>query len=253
MMTDVLSMRSVSKAYRRGERRLKVLVDVSFDIAHGEVVAVVGSRYEGKTTLLKVASGIELADRGEVLFCGRDLLRMSRDARARLLGHEIAWTDGSGPAVHLQVVDYVLLPLMMGRGYSTREATAHTISVLERLSVAGCAHARWDELSNWERVLVSLARAVAGSPRLLVLDGLLDGLGVRRMRQATSLLASFASELGCGILMSATDLEASLIAERVFWFERGTLKPMACEPLGDAEVIGFPAGGRRGASSGASA
>lgn len=245
-MAELLSLREVAKSYRRGERRIKVLVDVSLDLLPRDVVAVVGSRYEGKTTLLKVAAGIEVPDAGTVRLDGHDLTRSSQQERSRLLGSSVAWTDGSGPAVHLRVLDYVALPIVMAAHLSRRKAEERAMAALERVSAAGCARARWGELSNWERVLVSLARAVAGEPRLLIVDELLDGLGVRRTREASALLASFARDFRCAILMSASELDAALIADRVYWFERGHLKPMSNEPTGEAEIIGFPTPGRRG-------
>ena len=76
-----------------------------------------------------------------------------------------------------------------------------------------------------------------GRPRLLVIDDVLDGLGMRRTREAGELLCSLVQELGCGVLMSASDLEAVLVADRVLCFEHGGLKVMSDEAPYDAEVV----------------
>jgi putative ABC transport system ATP-binding protein len=239
-MGDLLRLQGVSKAYRRGGRRLRVLVDVSLQLELGEVGAVVGARNEGKTTLLKIAAGIEPPDTGEVRVGAHELSLLGREERSRLLGGEIAWIHREGPGVRLEVLDYLGLPLAMGRGRGRREARERVQRALERVGAARCARRRWEELSDWERVLVGLARGIVCEPRLLVLDGMTDGLGMRRVHEAGELLLTLTGELGCGVLMSCADLEAALIADRVWSLERGRLSLLAEHEVTEAEIIEFP-------------
>lgn len=254
-VAELLALRGVGKGYRRGGRWLRVLVDVSLDVTPGELIAVVGARGEGKTTLLKVAAGLELPDDGEVCLGARDLALCSDDERSRLLGTEIAWVHREGTGVKFEVLDYVGLPLAMGRGRGgRRRAETLAMQALERVGAAECAHQRWEELSNWERVLVGFARGAVGEPRLMIVDDVIEGLGMRRTREAGELLRSLVGELGCGVLMSASDLEVALVADRVWSFERGKLALMSDQTRMQADVINFPGGARqsrasRGASS----
>jgi predicted ABC-type transport system involved in lysophospholipase L1 biosynthesis ATPase subunit len=238
-MADLLSLRGVSRSFRRGQGRgrLRVLVDVSLEVGRGEIVAVVGSRAEGKTTLLEVAAGIDLPDEGQVWLGDVELTGLSEEGRAELLGPDIRWVRREGTGVRFDVLDYVGLPLAVGRGHGWRQAETLALSALERVGAADCARLRWEELSNWERVLVALARGTVGRPGLLVIDDVMDGLGMRRTREAGELLCSLAGELGCGVLISASDLEAVSIADRVLCFEHGALKLMSGEASCDAEVI----------------
>ena len=119
-MAELLALRGVGKGIRRGGRWLRVLVDVSLDVGPGELVAVVGARGEGKTTLLKVAAGLELPDDGEVCLGEVALDSLSDEERSRLLGTEIAWVHREGTGVKFEVLDYVGLPLAMGRGRGRR-------------------------------------------------------------------------------------------------------------------------------------
>jgi len=253
-MAELLSLRGVGRGYRRGGRWLRVLVDVSLDVGSGELVAVVGARGEGKTTLLKVAAGLELPDEGAVCLGDRDLTRCSDDERSRYLGTEIAWVHREGTGVKFEVLDYVGLPLAMGRGRGRRVAETRAMQALERVGAADCAHQHWEELSNWERVLVGFARGAVGEPKLMIVDDVIEGLGMRRTREAGELLRSLVGELGCGVLMSASDLEVALVADRVWSFERGKLKLLSDQTPADADIIDFPGGARqsrasRGASS----
>jgi putative ABC transport system ATP-binding protein len=250
-MAELLALHEVSKSYRRGERRLRVLADVSLDVGSRETVAVLGSRYDGKTTLLRIAAGLESPDEGEVLFDGQVLTHIPAEKRSQLLGARIAWVDGSTPALALRTLDYIALPLLMGRRRSRREAEEQATSALERVGIPSCAHAWWADLSNWERVLAALARGIANSPKLLIVDDLLDGLGMRRTREASELLTGLVEELRCGVLMSVSDPEGALGADRIFAFERGRVEPMTNRGPGEAEIIGFPYGRQSRAAKGA--
>jgi ABC-type Mn2+/Zn2+ transport system ATPase subunit len=89
-------------------------------------------------------------------------------------------------------------------------------------------------------VLVGLARGIVCRPRLLVLDSVIDGLGMRRTREAGELLLELAGELECGVLMSSSDLEAALVADCVWSLERGRLSLLSAQTVTEAEIIEFP-------------
>jgi predicted ABC-type transport system involved in lysophospholipase L1 biosynthesis ATPase subunit len=250
-MSELLALAGVCKGYARGERTMRVLADASLALGAGQVAAVVGSRQVGKTTLLKIAAGIEAPDAGEVRLDGTDLARSSDEERARLLGDRIAWIHSEGTGVKLRTLDYVGLPLAIGRGRRRREAQDLAMEALERVGAASCAGQHWAELSNWERLLVSLARGTSGSPTLLVVDDMMNGFGMSRTREAGELLLALAGELRCGVLMSCTDLEAALAADRVWSLEGGQLSLLSEREAAQAEVIDFPgAAGRRQSSRG---
>jgi predicted ABC-type transport system involved in lysophospholipase L1 biosynthesis ATPase subunit len=240
MMGELLSLGGIHKSYRRGARRLPVLADVSLEIRPKEIVAVVGPRHAGKTTLLKIAAGLEKPDAGTVRLGALDLVGCSDEERSRVLGHEIAWIHCQSTKVKFVVLDDLALPLVMGRGHGRREAEDLAMEALGRVGTPECARRRWDDLSNWERVLVGFARGFACRPRLMVVDDVIDGFGMSKTREAGELLLSFAEETGCGVLMSASDVEPALVADRMWGFEREQLKLMSDLTRGDAEVIPYP-------------
>ena len=240
----LLVLEGVGKGYRRGRRRWEVFSGVSLTVARGELVGVIGQRGEGKTTLLEVAAGIERPDEGRVVFEGLDLASLSVEERAELLGDRIAWMHHEGVG-EFTVLDYVGLPLAMGRGRGMRDVDDVAMAALRRVGVAERARQCWGELSNWERVLVAFARGFVGRPSLMVVDDLLDGLGARGTREANGLLVSLARELGCGVLVAASDLEALLGADRVLCFDSGTLTVMSGRTHENADIIDLGASRRR--------
>src|ERR1700730_5503045 len=174
----VLVLDGVYKGFDRGDDRLRVLVDVSLPVAAGEIVAVVGTRDQGKTTLLRVASGSLPVDRGSVRVGGLELTGLSDAQLARVLRTEIGWAARAGPEIRLRVRDYVELPLATGRWLGWRERRLRVEKALARLDVAGVGELRGGELSDWQRALVELAQAVVCRPRVLLVDDLIDGLGL---------------------------------------------------------------------------
>jgi putative ABC transport system ATP-binding protein len=245
-MGELLSLSGVCKSYQRGDRCVRVLTDVDLVVRAKEIVAVVGSRDEGKTTLLQIAAGLQKPDRGEVWLGDVELTACSDEERVELLGHEIAWVHREGTGLDFKMLEYVALPLTMGRRHGKRQAQRLAMEALERVDAQECAGLRWGGLSNWERVLVGFARGIVRKPRLMVVDDVIDGFGMSKTREAGELMLSFVGDLGCGVLMSASDLEAALIADRVFCFDDRGLKAMSNEGDGaDAEVIDLHDGGRQ--------
>jgi ABC-type lipoprotein export system ATPase subunit len=230
-MDDLLKLTGICKSYKRGDGSVRVLVDVKLGMGVREVGAIIGSRGQGKTTLLQIAAGLLKPDRGEVWLGDVELTRCSDDQRARVLRHEIAWIHREGTGLDLKVLDYVALPLWTGHRWplisyrrGKREAEHAARMALERVGAESCARLRWGDLSNWNRVLVALARGIARGPRLMVVDDVIDGFGMTKIQEAGDLLRSLAQESGCAILVSVSDNAAARVAERVWSFEHSRLR-----------------------------
>jgi ABC-type Mn2+/Zn2+ transport system ATPase subunit len=184
---------------------------------------------------------MERPDKGIVSLGGRVRTDCRDSERSRLLGHELVWLDRVGPGLNVEVSRFVGLPLALhGRG--RRRAERQAAQALERIGARKCLGRHWGELSNWQRVLVGLARAFAGNPQIVVIDDLLDGLGGPATEDASDLLRSLieASEPQCGVLMSASNIESAMFADRV-WSITGkhSLKLMAARHT-EGNVVPFP-------------
>ena len=121
-MVGLLSVEGVGKGYLRGTHWAPVFADASLEVMPGEIVAITGSRLEGKTTLLKIAAGIERPDTGTVSLGDRRLTDCDDAQRSRLLGREIVWVDRDGPGLDVEVSKFVGWPLALhGRGRQQAE------------------------------------------------------------------------------------------------------------------------------------
>lgn len=235
MPEQVLALDGVWKSFPRGGEWLHVLQGVSLTVSAGEIVAVVGTRDQGKTTLVRVAGGMLAPEQGTVRLRGRELNGMKDRELARMLRSDIGLATRSGPALRLHVRDYVGLQLATGSGIKWRERRDRVTQALELAEVGECAAMRWRDLSNWQRVRVELAQAIVGHPSLLLVDDVLDGFGLGKKQAAMDLLRWFATDLGCGVLMAASEHIAALPSDRIWQLDDGELKLMA--DLSDPDVI----------------
>jgi ABC-type lipoprotein export system ATPase subunit len=240
-MTERLSMAGVCVSYGRHDRRVQVLRNVSLSVAAGEIVAVVGSGGAGRTTLLKVAKGLERPASGEVRFDGIDLLRLSDTKLTRLWGDRILWLDRESPLMSYKAYKHIAFQLMAANGMKAPDAERVAWEALEEMGVSGCGSRHWDTLSPWERLLVEFACAAAVRPQLILIDDLFDGLGSRRTHEAGQLLRSLADELDCGILVSVADPESALVADDAWCLSEGRLTHMFDELPAPPNIIALVA------------
>ncbi len=227
--SPLLAFERVTKGYPDGRRRIVVLQRASFAVHAGDFVGVLGSRRTGKSTLIRLAAGIEAPDDGTVVFEGRDLARMSALQRGRLLRTRIGLlaTDDWRPGRVERVVDLTALPLVSD-GATLHEARRRARRMLDWAGAAEYADEPAEALSAGERTRVMLARALVREPQLLLVDepavpptlGERDELyellrtGARRHRAALLVASQDRDALrGAGVLMTIGDGELCATGE----------------------------------------
>jgi putative ABC transport system ATP-binding protein len=225
----VLCFEGVWKGFGRGGGWVSVLEGVSLEVRAGEIAAVVGSRGQGKSTLIRLATGMLRADRGCVSLNGRELGDLSEGDLERVLATEIGVATRAGED-RLNVHDYVEMSLAATRRYGGRERGRLVKDVLAELEISACAGARWADLSDWQRVLVEFAQAVVRRPRLLLVDDLVDGMGLDQKRAAMDLMEGFAKDRGCAVLMAVSDHAAALRSASVWELSHTKLELMFQDP-----------------------
>ena len=250
----VLSLTGVCLSFPRGRRHLvRVLADVSLQLDAGEVVAVLAQRAQGKTSLLRVAAGMQRPDRGRVHFEGEDLWGLSERRRSRLLGGQIGWVGPAVPDLDVPMLANVALPLFAA--YGKREAYARARVALERVGAEQCAEQFWASLADWERALVAVAQGIVREPKLLLVDDLTISLGLGEADDVGQLLGALACEREFGVLMSVSDAGATGWSGRVATLAGGELLEAPRLPAAQGNIIDFPVAGlgsrdpRRGVSS----
>jgi ABC-type lipoprotein export system ATPase subunit len=239
----LLSLREISKTYWRGRKPVRVLDTVSLEIERGQFVAVCAGAREGKTTLLKIAAGLEPPSEGTVCFEGRDLAAAtgrwwsSRSARIEGLERGMSWVRRSGPSNRsMPMLHYVALALL--DDFNDREATRRASALLEELGVDDLARSTWRELSDSERILMTIAHAIARRPALLLADDVTSGLGVDERETVLSRLRQRVENDAMAVLMTAESVPATLRAHTIMTLNDGQLLKPSTRP--DADVIPLP-------------
>ena len=229
----LLSLEWVTKRFARGGRERIALRDVWLQVDPGELVAVWGRRRSGRTTLLRVAGGLDRADEGVVRFEGSDL-RHDRDG---MLGDRIGWVRTSFNAAHGEhVVDHVALGLL-ARGVQLDRARGHADAVLERAGAAACADLEPHELGSGEAARVAIARAMVAEPRMLLVDEPTKGVDLAERDAILALLRSIADD-GVAVLMTVGEATELAGADRALSIDDGELRGAASPAR--AQVVPLP-------------
>lgn len=232
----LLALERVSKSHWRGRHEIVVLDDVSLEVEAGELVAIFGQRAAGKTTLLRIAAGIEAPDVGAVRLEGRDL-GAGRFRKLTGIHPRLGWVGRQGPfASGMRMLDHVALPLL--RTVAADQAERGATRALKRVGAGDLAGARWHELSDAERALVTVAHAIVRNPALLLVDDPTSGLGVEERETVLALLRSLADERGMAVLATVPEIPDALRSHRVMSLADGELIQATRRDPG--EVIAFP-------------
>jgi predicted ABC-type transport system involved in lysophospholipase L1 biosynthesis ATPase subunit len=238
----LLSLEHVSKRHRHGRHEVVILDCVSLEVDPDDFVGIWGAPQAGKSSLLRLAAGIEAPDSGVVRFEGQDLATLSGAQRALLLRRAIGMVSASPHEsttwdAHRgdEIVDYVAVPLL-GDGCSRVAADLAATQALERVGIIDSLHESIRELSLGERVRVSLARALVREPRLLLVDepAMIPSPGERDAIR--DLLRSVARQGGVALIVASEDPGLLRGARRVFSVGDGRL--LSSDRLG--QVLPFP-------------
>lgn len=241
MKAPLVSFEGATKRYREGSRETVALDDVWLEAAEGEYVAIWGERRSGKSTLLRLAAGIELADSGVVRFDGHDLARMPQDARTQLwrtqIGVVATHLDEAFPNRNVRVIEHVAMPLLADR-WKPREALAVARRALETVGAASCSELRPAELSLAERTRVAIARGLIRDPRLLVVDEPAGTTSPREQDEIRALLQSLGETNGLTLIVASEEPAVLRGAGRVVSLSDGRVltsdRPGTVVPLRDA-------------------
>lgn len=225
--SPLLSCRDLHRSF--GATR--ALRGADFAVEAGEVVAIMGPSGSGKSTLLHCLAGILLPDKGEVLFAGQRIDRLSEARRSALRREQFGFVFQFGQLVpELTAEENVALPLLLGRT-ARADALSAARPWFERLGLQGLEGRLSSELSGGEAQRVALARALVAEPRVLFADeptGSLDSLSGELVM---NLLVDTARERGTTVVLVTHEPRVAAYADREVMVRDGRA---SCVALGDA-------------------
>jgi len=224
----LLELEQVGKEYGSG----RVLDDVSMVVEHGEMVTIWGERRSGRSTLLRLAAGVETPDRGVVRFDGRDLSGLGNERFGRGLAYcRVVFRRFGGATVLDQLVG-----AQFARGVPESVARSCARQALERVGGESYSQLPVAGLKPHEAARVAIARALTSGPRLLIFDEPTLGVDVLKRDAILGLLRSLADD-GIAVLTSTGEGTGVLGADRVLSLDRGRLRGELTPELAPVEVL----------------
>jgi ABC-type multidrug transport system ATPase subunit len=216
---SLLALRGVGKRYSDGPRERVVLDAVSLELEPGELVVVWGLRRSGRSTLLRVACGIEAPDSGTVYFDGLDLAKSGEGVLGTGIGYcQKTFRSNEGRTV----LDEAMVSLL-ARGVPPAAARTRARAALERTGAEHCVDLRLGELDRAETIRVALARTLALRPRMLAIDEPVNGVELIERDSILSLLRSLADE-GTTVFASTGESTGLSSADRALSLGEGQLR-----------------------------
>jgi putative ABC transport system ATP-binding protein len=225
----MLKMNHLSKVYRTEVVETYALRDFSIHVREGEFVAVTGPSGSGKTTFLTIAGLLEEFGGGSYHLDGVDVSGMNDDARSRLRNEKIGFIFQAFNLIpDLSVAENVEVPLRY-RGFSAAERRRRIQQSLERVGLSARQRHYPAELSGGQQQRAAIARALAGSPRLLLADEPTGNLDTQMARGVLELLEELHRD-GATIVMVTHDPELAVRAQREVHIVDGQVVDVAMEP-----------------------
>ncbi|WLI77066.1 lipoprotein-releasing ABC transporter ATP-binding protein LolD [Kosakonia sp. H02] len=203
----LLQCDNLCKRYQEGNVQTDVLHNVSFSMAEGELMAIVGSSGSGKSTLLHLLGGLDTPTSGDVIFGDRAMSKLSSTAKAELRNRELGFIYQFHHLLpDFTALENVAMPLLIGKK-KPAEIDTRAREMLRAVGLEHRASHRPSELSGGERQRVAIARALVNNPRLVLADEPTGNLDARNADSIFALLGELNKSQGTAFLVVTHDLQ----------------------------------------------
>ena len=226
-MTHALNLIDISLEYPDGESSLKALDAVDLVVGRGEFLSLVGPSGSGKSSLLAVAATLVKPTSGLVVIDGQDVSAL-KDAERTALRRDKVGIIFQQPNLlpSLTAVEQLLIRDHL-RGKAVREALGKAHELLEIVGLAASANKRPHQLSGGQRQRVNIARALMGSPTVLLVDEPTAALDHERSESIVRLLRRITDEFSTATVMVTHDTEFLPLTDSVTTMRDGRISPAA--------------------------
>jgi putative ABC transport system ATP-binding protein len=217
----MVAVREVTRTFGSGHTAVHALRKVSFTVRRGQLVAVCGRSGSGKTTLLNIIGGLDTPSSGSLEVVGQDVTRMTERERMTLRRSTVAFIFQSfGLIPMLSAAENIGIPLRI-TGTQSRAREERVATMLSIVGLSEHAAHRPNELSGGQQQRIAIARALAGSPKLLVADEPTSQLDLETGRQIMRLLLTVVRSEGITALVATHDEALMDLADEILRLEDG--------------------------------
>lgn len=213
---DFVKLKNVTKIYQMGEVQIRAVDGIDFSIDKGEFVVVVGPSGAGKTTVLNILGGMDKASGGEVLVDGKDIAGYSQKQLTGYRRNDIGFVFQFYNLVpNLTALENVELALQISRNPLDAKTVMQEVGLGDRLNNFPA------QLSGGEQQRVSIARALAKNPKLLLCDEPTGALDYQTGKAILKLLQDMCRERGMTVIVITHNSALTPMADRVIRIKNG--------------------------------
>lgn len=216
----MLALHQVHKSYTTPQGALNVLDNVSFQLAPGQSMALMGESGSGKSTLLHLAAGLDLPDTGRITLAGNNVASLAEPARAKLRRESLGLVFQQFHLVpSLTVIDNLRLQARLAK----RENTEWSSYLIQRLGLEGLEKRYPEQLSGGQQQRLAIGRALAPRPPLLLADEPTGNLDETTAGEVLELLVSLVHETQCALLVVTHSPHVAAPLDRCLRLRHGQL------------------------------
>lgn len=220
---DTIIAKNIQRRFGTGDLVTHVLKGIDITVKEGEFVAIMGKSGAGKSTLLYQLSVLDEPSEGEVLVNGTDVLKLNEQERTAFRLNTLGYIFQNYALVpDLSSAENVMLPLLM-RGLPWNEAKDIAHQVIDSVGMIGKYDNLPAELSGGEQQRISIARAIAGKPKILFADEPTANLDSVSGQQVIDLMTGLNRESKQTIVMVTHEREYAMGCDRIINMEDGRI------------------------------
>ncbi|MDC9503840.1 MULTISPECIES: ABC transporter ATP-binding protein [unclassified Pseudoalteromonas] len=218
---NIIQVNGLSKVVSTFEGELPILSDISFNVKHGESVAIVGTSGSGKSTLLSLLAGLDTASSGEIILDGEPLHKLDEEQRAALRAEKVGFVFQSFMLVQsLTALENVMLPAELA---GESDAKEQALALLEKVGLSHRIDHYPSQLSGGEQQRVAIARAFIGTPKILFADEPSANLDSKNGKMVESLLFDLNQQHGTTLILVTHDEALAQKCQHIVQIEAGCL------------------------------
>lgn len=223
MKNTILSAKALGKSFAHNGTQIHILSNLDIEIYEGDFTVIMGASGSGKSTLLYALSGMDRATSGQVIYDGRDIVKMSEKELAKLRHGDFGFIFQQMHLVsNLSLFENIAVPGYLNKSISADEIDKRTEELLEKMGISHIKTQLPSQCSGGEQQRCAIARAVINSPKLLFADEPTGALNRKNTTEVLNLLTEL-NKNSQSILMVTHDSRAALRATRIIYIADGAV------------------------------
>ena len=222
----ILEVKDLSKTYIVNKRQNNVLKNVNFSVEEGEMIAIMGPSGSGKSTLLYTVSGMDNMTAGEVLFCGKELSKMSDKELSAMRLDKMGFVFQQMHMLkNLTILDNIILPAMQAKSKETKreEIVERGHGLMRKLDIIDIADNDINEVSGGQLQRACICRSIINNPKIIFADEPTGALNKQSADEVMDELVKLNNE-GTTIMLVTHDTKVASKCSRIMYIVDGNIK-----------------------------